>query len=102
FVGCEFAPVRAHAIRTPAHTRRCIRRIMKAAGTCLAFLATLAATAALAREADTVALEVELTKPGAQISRHLFGQFAEHLGRGIYEGVWVGPDSPIPNTRGIR
>ena len=23
-------------------------------------------------------------------------------GRGIYEGVWVGPDSPIPNTRGIR
>ncbi len=75
---------------------------MKAAGTCLAFLATLAATAALAREADTVALEVELTKPGAQISRHLFGQFAEHLGRGIYEGVWVGPDSPIPNTRGIR
>ena len=33
---------------------------------------------------------------------NLFGQFAEHLGKGIYEGVWVGPDSPIPNTRGIR
>ena len=27
---------------------------------------------------------------------------AEHLGRGVYEGVWVGPDSKIPNTRGIR
>ena len=36
------------------------------------------------------------------ISRQIFGQFAEHLGRGIYEGVWVGPNSSIPNTRGIR
>lgn len=36
------------------------------------------------------------------INRHIFGQFAEHLGRGIYEGIWVGPDSDIPNTRGIR
>ena len=39
---------------------------------------------------------------GAKIDRNIFGQFAEHLGTGIYEGVWVGPDSPIPNTRGIR
>jgi len=37
-----------------------------------------------------------------QISRHIYGHFAEHLGRCIYEGIWVGPDSPIPNTRGIR
>ncbi|WP_458119739.1 alpha-N-arabinofuranosidase [Paenibacillus sp. Z6-24] len=36
------------------------------------------------------------------ISRHLHGQFAEHLGRCIYEGLWVGEDSPIPNTEGIR
>ena len=36
------------------------------------------------------------------ISRNLYGQFAEHLGHGIYEGIWVGEDSPIPNTRGIR
>jgi alpha-L-arabinofuranosidase len=41
-------------------------------------------------------------KPGPIISRHIYGQFAEHLGRGVYEGIWVGPDSPIPNTRGIR
>ena len=49
-----------------------------------------------------VALAVDASKPGAKIDRNLFGQFAEHLGKGIYEGVWVGPDSPIPNTRGIR
>ncbi len=37
-----------------------------------------------------------------KISRHIYGHFAEHLGRCIYEGLWVGTDSPIPNTRGIR
>jgi alpha-N-arabinofuranosidase len=39
---------------------------------------------------------------GPTISRHIYGHFAEHLGRCIYEGIWVGEDSPIPNTRGIR
>ena len=38
----------------------------------------------------------------ATISRHIYGHFAEHLGRCIYGGFWVGEDSPIPNTRGIR
>ncbi|HVT89542.1 MAG TPA: alpha-N-arabinofuranosidase [Tepidisphaeraceae bacterium] len=37
-----------------------------------------------------------------EISRNLYGQFAEHLGRCVYEGLWVGEDSTIPNTRGIR
>lgn len=36
------------------------------------------------------------------ISKHIYGQFAEHLGRCIYEGVWVGEDSPIENVNGIR
>lgn len=39
---------------------------------------------------------------GPTISRDIFGQFAEHLGEGIYGGVWVGKDSKIPNVRGIR
>jgi alpha-N-arabinofuranosidase len=39
---------------------------------------------------------------GPTISRHIYGHFAEHLGRCIYEGIWVGEDSPIPDTRGIR
>ena len=49
-----------------------------------------------------MALSIDASKPGAKINRHIFGQFAEHLGTGIYEGVWVGPGSSIPNTRGIR
>ncbi|GAB3097918.1 alpha-N-arabinofuranosidase [Aestuariicella hydrocarbonica] len=40
--------------------------------------------------------------PGATISRHIYGQFSEHLGASIYDGIWVGPESDIPNVRGIR
>ena len=36
------------------------------------------------------------------ISRHIYGHFSEHLGHCIYGGYWVGRDSEIPNTNGIR
>ena len=45
---------------------------------------------------------IDLDVPGAVINRHIYGHFAEHLGRCIYDGFWVGEDSPIPNERGIR
>jgi len=47
-------------------------------------------------------LVVRADQPGPVINPNIYGHFAEHLGRCIYEGIWVGPDSPIPNTRGIR
>ncbi len=52
--------------------------------------------------ADRIEVALDASKTGARIDRNIFGQFAEHLGKGIYEGVWVGPGSPIPNTRGLR
>ena len=52
--------------------------------------------------AENVHLSIDPSKAAATIDRNLFGQFAENLGHGLYEGIWVGPDSPIPNTRGIR
>jgi alpha-L-arabinofuranosidase len=52
--------------------------------------------------AQRVELTIDASKSGPKIDRNLFGQFAEHLGYGVYEGIWVGPDSKIPNTRGIR
>lgn len=52
--------------------------------------------------AEKIQLTVDVSKAGLKIDRNIFGQFAEHLGHGIYEGIWVGPDSTIPNTRGIR
>ncbi len=47
-------------------------------------------------------LTIRADQPGATINRNIYGQFSEHLGRCVYEGIWVGPDSTIPNTRGIR
>lgn len=38
----------------------------------------------------------------SHINKEIYGHFTEHLGRCIYNGIYVGPDSPIPNTRGIR
>jgi alpha-N-arabinofuranosidase len=63
---------------------------------------TAVALTATAIAAEKVELSVDASKAGAKIDRNVFGQFAEHLGHGIYEGIWVGPDSRIPNTRGIR
>ncbi|MFM9443651.1 alpha-N-arabinofuranosidase [Streptomyces acidiscabies] len=45
---------------------------------------------------------VNLDIEGPTISRHLYGHFAEHLGRCIYGGFWVGEDSGTPNEGGIR
>jgi alpha-N-arabinofuranosidase len=53
-------------------------------------------------QAQKVELSVDASQAGAKIDRNIFGQFAEHLGHGVYEGVWVGPGSTIPNTRGMR
>lgn len=49
---------------------------------------------------NEITLDVKLAK--TKIDRNIYGHFAEHLGRCIYEGIWVGEDSPIPNVRGIR
>ena len=38
----------------------------------------------------------------ATINPNIYGHFAEHLGRCIYDGIWVGEDSPIPNIEGFR
>ena len=52
---------------------------------------------------DTVQRIVVLPQePIGEINPFLHGHFAEHLGELVYPGVFVGPDSPIPNTGGIR
>lgn len=45
---------------------------------------------------------IDVESSGPVVNKNIYGHFAEHLGRGIYEGLWVGEDSPIPNTRGLR
>ena len=68
-----------------------------------AVAAALVASLPAVRSADAVAqLTIDATKSGAVISPNIYGQFTEHLGRCVYEGIWVEPNSPIPNVRGIR
>ena len=46
---------------------------------------------------------IDITDTGkVKISRHIYGHFAEHLGRCIYDGFYVGEKSTIPNTDGVR
>ncbi|RSM59812.1 hypothetical protein DMB66_26550 [Actinoplanes sp. ATCC 53533] len=45
---------------------------------------------------------IDVDLPGPRISRHVYGHFAEHLGRCVYGGFFVGADSAIPNEGGIR
>jgi len=47
-------------------------------------------------------LAINTKQKKATIDRNVYGHFAEHLGRCIYHGIWVGEDSDIPNIRGIR
>ena len=72
----------------------------------LALAATLCgvASAHAASKPEPVAaqLTIDANKPGARIDPNLYGQFMEHLGRNVYEGIWVGEKSTIPNTRGYR
>ena len=38
----------------------------------------------------------------SRINKEIYGHFSEHLGRCIYEGIYVGENSPIPNINGMR
>src|SRR5688572_26273606 len=67
------------------------------------FLAGMGALAfASAAKGPSARLEVRLNQKIGRISPLIYGHFAEHIGRLIYGGVWVGPDSPIPNQAGLR
>lgn len=60
----------------------------------------IAAASACARtQVDVV---IDAMHPGARVNKNIYGQFVEHLGTGIYGGMWVGPDSRTPNIRGWR
>ncbi|MHC4155402.1 MAG: alpha-N-arabinofuranosidase, partial [Planctomycetota bacterium] len=58
------------------------------------------AGARVGEQANTLVVNVD--KGTEIINRNIYGHFAEHLGRCIYDGFWVGEASSIPNTRGIR
>ena len=65
-------------------------------------IALLCVSSVLLGQATTNTVVVHADAGKDTISKFIYSQFAEHLGHGIYGGIWVGENSPIPNTRGIR
>jgi alpha-N-arabinofuranosidase len=65
-----------------------------------------AALGALSSSRSALAADAEIVlspgQPGPMISPHIYGHFIEHLGGVVYDGIWVGRDSKIPNIDGIR
>ena len=57
---------------------------------------------ALSATAQQATITIHADQGKEKIHKEIYGQFAEHLGTCIYGGIWVGPDSPIPNTDGYR
>jgi alpha-N-arabinofuranosidase len=47
-------------------------------------------------------IEILPGEPLGRIAPELYGHFIEHLGGVIYDGVWVGENSKVPNVGGIR
>src|SRR5690606_30207394 len=71
------------------------------ATTCMA-LGALLASPAMGQSSYQATVTVRADTPAAKIDRNIYGHFIEHLGTGIYPGIWVGEESPVPNVRGIR
>ena len=70
----------------------------------LKMAATAAALAAVPRtsHAATARIDVLVNEPIGTIAPDIYGHFVEHLGGVVYDGVWVGDGSKVPNTQGIR
>ncbi|MDR0865680.1 MAG: alpha-N-arabinofuranosidase, partial [Candidatus Symbiothrix sp.] len=56
----------------------------------------------LSAQSKEVSIHIYPEKGEQVISKHIYGQFAEHLGACIYGGLWVGEGSSIPNVNGYR
>jgi alpha-L-arabinofuranosidase len=80
--------------------RKFIRNSVAGAG--YVWLSRVAPFAATGAGSDDSRIEVLLGNPLGTISPNIYGHFTENLGGVIYDGVWVGEKSKVPNVNGIR
>jgi alpha-L-arabinofuranosidase len=73
------------------------------AGAGAVFLAKTSSPLACGQSSATDSrIEVLANEPLGTISPNIYGHFAENLSGVVYDGIWVGPNSKIPNVDGIR
>jgi alpha-L-arabinofuranosidase len=63
-------------------------------------LTVLVLSASTLSQTNTIVIDASHLR--TKINKNIYGQFSEHLGNCIYGGIWVGENSPLPNTNGIR
>ncbi|MBD0831532.1 alpha-N-arabinofuranosidase [Aestuariibaculum sediminum] len=59
-------------------------------------------TSLLFSQSEPTSISIQIDEQAPIISKHIYGHFTEHLGRCIYDGIYVGENSSIPNTNGVR
>jgi len=77
------------------------RNFLRAAAASAGAVMVFGQRMAMAQQADSH-IEVLVDDPIAPIAREIYGHFAEHMGAVIYDGIWVGENSKVPNQYGIR
>jgi alpha-L-arabinofuranosidase len=65
-------------------------------------LATRSGFAARQSKLADARIEVLLEEPIGKIAPEIYGHFVEHLGGVVYDGIWVGENSKVPNVGGLR
>ena len=93
---------------SPARTRMSRRSALRALSTALPWAIAPSAAArfgfskARAAAPDGAVVRIDPSRPIGRIQPAVHSHFAEHIGGVIYDGIWVGPESKIPNVDGIR
>jgi alpha-N-arabinofuranosidase len=77
------------------------RNFLKAAAASTAAAMVFARRAALAQQASSH-IEILVDEPIATIAPEIYGHFTEHIGTVVYDGIYVGEGSKIPNQQGLR
>jgi len=66
------------------------------------FVVSLLSAMTISAQTGASKITIHADQGKTKISKEIYGQFSEHLGSCIYNGIWVGEKSPIPNIKGYR
>ncbi|MCX6627215.1 MAG: alpha-L-arabinofuranosidase [Candidatus Solibacter sp.] len=78
------------------------RRFLRATAAGAAWLASPSLVTRMAAQSPESRVDILLNEPVGTIQPEIYGHFVEHLGGVVYDGIWVGENSRIPNVNGLR
>jgi alpha-N-arabinofuranosidase len=78
------------------------RRFLGTAATGAAWLLSPSLVTRMTAQSPESRVDILLNEPVGTIAPEIYGHFVEHLGGVVYDGIWVGENSRIPNVGGLR